>query len=81
MSIPFECEFRYRRAGDVARIQTRSMTNHEIRNVLIGMWLSMDEDDRRDHVAELSHYLEPGSRPPGVALEIAEAILRERGKS
>jgi hypothetical protein len=81
VGFPFECEFRYRRAGDVARIQTRSLTNHELRNILIGMWLSMDDDDRRDHVAELDHYLQPGSRPPGVAVEIAESIQREREKS
>jgi hypothetical protein len=78
VSFPHECEFRYRRAGGVARIQTRSLTNHELRSILIGMWLSLDEDDRRDHVAELSHYLEPGSRPPGVAVEIAASIARAR---
>ena len=49
--------------------------------ILIGFWLTLDEADRRDHIKELQHYLEPGSRPPGAAVEMAQAIVAERNKA
>jgi hypothetical protein len=81
MSFPSEADFRYHRVGNVLHVVTKSITNHEMRNILIGFWLTLDKDDRRDHVAELQHYLEPGSRPPGAAVEMAQAILAERNKA
>lgn len=81
MSFPPEADFRYHRVGNVLHVVTKSMTNHEIRNVLIGFWLTLDDADRRDHVAELMHYLMPGSRPPGMSVEIASAIKAERNKT
>ena len=78
---PPEAEFLYHRKGVGLRLKTRSLTNHELRTVLIGMWLSLDDADRRDHVAELRHYLyEPGSFPPPASLEIARSIREARGE-
>src|SRR5262249_11891317 len=81
MSFPPEADFRYHRIGNVLHVVTKSVTNHEMRNILIGFWLTLDEADRRDHIKELQHYLEPGSRPPGAAVEMAQAIVAERNKA
>jgi len=80
MTFPPEADFRYHRVGNVLHVVTRSITNHEMRNILIGFWLTLKDDDRRDHIAELQHYLEPGSRPPGAAVQMARAIIAEREK-
>ena len=62
----------------VVRVKWEDFDNHRLRNMLIGLWLSLDADDRADHIAELLHYLEPGSRPPGESLLIGNALLDAR---
>jgi hypothetical protein len=81
MSFPSEADFRYHRVGNVLHVVTKSITNHEMRAILIGFWLTLDEADRRDHIAELRHYLEPGSQPPPASVEMAQAIIAERSKA
>jgi hypothetical protein len=81
MSFPSEADFRYHRVGNVLHVVTKSITNHEMRTILIGFWLTLDEADRRDHIAELQHYLEPGSFPPPAAVEMAQAVIAERNKA
>lgn len=81
MTFPPESEFRYRRAGDLVRLQTHGMTNHELRTVMVGMWLSLNAEDRVDFLEELLHYSrEPDSEPPGASVAIAEQwkAARER---
>lgn len=63
----------YERQGDVVSISLRGMTNCEMRDFIVGMWLRLDEDDRRDHLKALQHYLEPGSTPPYVSRMLAAA--------
>lgn len=63
----------YERDGDAIVIQLRGMTNHEMRDFIVGMWLRFDDDDKRDHIRALQHYLEPGSTPPRVSTIIATA--------
>jgi hypothetical protein len=74
---PDESEFRIRRHRDVVRLQTHNMTNHELRNIMIGIWLALDPDDKRDHIKELEHYLLLDSRPPGMSVVIADAWRKE----
>jgi hypothetical protein len=76
---PAQCSFVYDRDGVFLHIKTQGMTNHEMRAILIGFWLTLDEADRRDHVVELRHYLEPGSRPPEASETIARAVREARG--
>jgi hypothetical protein len=76
LSFPSEADFRYHRVGSVLHVVTKSITNHELRVILVGWWLTLDEDDRRDHIAELQHYLEPGGIPPGASVELAQAVIK-----
>jgi len=65
---------RYQREHLVLRVTVRNLTNHELREVLVGLWLRLDEDDRLDHIRELSHYAtEPGAFVSGIAEKIAAA--------
>lgn len=64
-------------SGQGARIQISKMTNHELRELMLGMWLSLDYDDQVDHIRALEHYLLPNSRPSRAALAIATAIKGE----
>ncbi len=50
-------EVRYARQGDQVRVKLKGMTNHEIREVLVGLWSRLDDADRADHINELVHYL------------------------
>lgn len=51
-------ELHYVRTGKLVKCSLRQMTNHELREILIGYWARLDEDDRVDFVAELVHYAE-----------------------
>ena len=59
----------------------QGMTNHALRAVLIGLWLSMDETDRIDHIKELGHYAFEGGQPPGMSVQIGAAIVNARDRS
>lgn len=67
--------FRYQREHFALRLTIRSMTNHEIREVLIGLWSRLDPDDQLDHIKELTVYLanEPGTYISGIAAQIRDA--------
>jgi hypothetical protein len=60
-------------ASGYARCRFRGLDNHLLRNVMVGLWLRLDDADRRDHIAELQHYLDPRSRPSALARAIADA--------
>jgi hypothetical protein len=70
--------FRYERRGKLLRVTLRGMTNHEIRELLVGLWARLDADDRDDHLRELNHYApmlrNPGTYPERHLSPIAEAI-------
>lgn len=53
---PDACLIRYDRQGSYLRITLTGVTNHELREVLCGLWARLDPDDRRDHIEMLRHY-------------------------
>lgn len=46
----------YRREGTILRFKTASMTNHETRDLMTGLWARLDAADRADHIHALIHY-------------------------
>ena len=67
--------FRYQREHLSMRLTTRNLSNHEIREILIGLWLRMDPADQVDHIKELVHYAknEPGTFLSSIAQQIRDA--------
>lgn len=65
--------FRYQREHLTLRLTTRNLNNHEIREILIGMWSRLPRADQIDHIKELEHYLEPGTWLSGIATQIRDA--------
>lgn len=64
---------RYEREDDLLRLTLKGLTNHELREVLVGLWTRLDEADRLDHILELHHYAED---PEAWLSPIALAIKR-----
>lgn len=64
---------RYQREHLTLRLTMRSLNNHEIREILVGLWSRLDRDDQIDHIAELQHYLTAESRLSGIAVQIRDA--------
>ena len=67
--------FRYQREHFTLRITTRQLNNHELREVLIGLWSRLNQDDQADHIRELQAYFEmaPGTYISGIAEQIRDA--------
>ena len=66
-------ELCYMRQENMVRIRLHSMTNHELREVLVGIWSRLDQSDRLDHINELVHYCHSDSRLSPVAQAIRDA--------
>ena len=49
------------------------MTNHELRELMVGMWARLDAADRADHIRELTSY---HTDPNGFLSSVASAIAR-----
>lgn len=64
---------RYQREHLTLRITLRGLSNHEIREILIGLWARLDRGDQVDHIKELIHYQNANSRLSGIAEQIREA--------
>lgn len=66
---------RYQREHLTLRLTLRSLSNHEIREILVGLWSRLDRDDQIDHIKELEHYFanEPGAYLSGIAAQIRDA--------
>ena len=47
---------RYEREGDLIRLTFTNVTNHELREVLVGLWARLEPPDRIDHIQGLLHY-------------------------
>lgn len=77
----------YERDGTRIHFQVKNATNHEIREVLIGLWGKLDKEDREDHINELVRYhplLVNPDRYPDTYLSDIAACLADRpelGKS
>lgn len=81
--IPGRCLIRYDRRGDLIRLTLTGMTNHELREVICGLWARLDDADRRDHLDELSHYADylaaPADYPDRHLSDLAETIRKNPG--
>jgi len=75
---PSTASFVYDRDGVALHIVTKNLTNHELRNILIGFWLTLADDDKRDHIAEITAYLSPDETPPPMSQQIADAVRQAR---
>jgi hypothetical protein len=68
----------YERQGNGIRLRLLSVTNHELREVLTGLWARLDADDRADHINALLHYApmlnEPAKYPDRFLSDVAKAI-------
>lgn len=47
---------RYERDGDNLRLTLTNVSNHEIREIMIGLWGRLKPADRVDHIRELATY-------------------------
>lgn len=66
--------FIYERKGDVLRIKTKGMTNHELQDIVVGMCLHFNAEDRKQSVLEIAAYLlDPEEVPSPISRAIAEA--------
>lgn len=73
-----DTKFLYERTNQEVHLSIKGLTNHELRALMVGLWLSLDLDDRVDHVKELQHYLGANSWPPPVSVHIADAIIEAK---
>ena len=67
----------YTRDEDLVHVRIKNMTNHELREVLVGLWCRLDADDRADHIRELEHY---HTDPDAFLSKIAAAIKSNPGE-
>lgn len=54
--IPRDAMLLYHRQGDRLRFKLASMTNVELREVMVGIWARLSAADRADHIRELQSY-------------------------
>jgi hypothetical protein len=66
---------RYQREHLTLRLTMRSLNNHEIREILVGLWARLTPADQADHITELQHYF--GGERPGVYLSGIAAQIRD----
>lgn len=53
----------YERDGNKVRCALKKMSNHELREILIGFWSRLDDADKQDFILELVHYYEMFEEP------------------
>lgn len=77
-TIPGDAMLLYHRQGAKVRLTLESMTNHELREILVGLWARLDVDDREDHIRELQSYqTDDEGWLSAVAGEIARGVAGE----
>ena len=64
-------EIHYRRKDDMVYLKMNGGSNHELRQVLVGLSKHLDDDDQDDLIMELQHYRDPDSRLSSLARSIA----------
>lgn len=73
---------RYERDGENMRLTLKNVTNHELREVLVGLWGRMSPADRADHIRELTVYhneTDSWVSPVAAGIMLAgEGIMNER---
>lgn len=71
-------ELQYRQQDGMVRLKLQELTNHETREILVGLWSRIDPADQEDHISELQHYFELTSRVSPVAQGITHSQTGER---
>lgn len=66
---------RYERAGGMVRISLLGTTNHELREVMVGLFCRLGAEDRADHLRELAHY----AGDPAAWLSPVAAAIKQAG--
>lgn len=47
---------RYERENDLIRLTLTNVSNHELREIMVGLWGRLNAADRVDHIRELTVY-------------------------
>jgi hypothetical protein len=69
----------YDRDGEVVRFELKNADEHELRALIVALWLIHEPISRRDIISELAHYHEaPDAALPLVSRTIADAYKRAR---
>lgn len=69
-----DAELVYRRTGEHLQIRLAGIEHAEVQEAMIGVWLTLTEEERREHVNNLRHYNRPGSMPSPVAEAVHRAL-------
>lgn len=64
---------RYEREQDMLRLTLSNLQNHELREIMVGLWARLDPADREDHIKELTEYQ---TNPVSWMSPVASAIAR-----
>lgn len=77
-TIPRDALLLYHRQGERLHLKFEHMTNHEMRELMVGLWARLGTEDRAEHIAELTHYNSlGGSFLSDVAGSIARGVAGE----
>jgi len=49
-------ELRYARQGNLIRVKIQNLVNHEIRDVIVGLFFRLSREDRQDLLREIATY-------------------------
>lgn len=63
----------YTREQDMVRLVLSNLQNHELREILVGLWARLDPADRDDHIKALQEYQ---TDPVSWLSPVASAIAR-----
>ena len=75
-----EAEVHYSREESAVHFRIKAIKAHELRDVMTGLWLLLDDENRVDAIRELTHYLHaPVSELPVISRAISEGY-RFKGK-
>jgi hypothetical protein len=69
----------YDRLGEVVHFKLENVDEHELRALIVALWLIHEPTSRLDIIRELAHYHEaPDALPPLVSMAIAKAYRKAR---
>lgn len=65
---------RYERLDNLTRVTMENLSNHELREILVGFWARLAPEDRAEHIRELTEY---HTNPRSWLSPVAQAIKGE----